>query len=158
MTHLEATAIPTLIAGKPVVILVVYLSPYRQLIGADLYVCFGGALPVIISGDLNAKRVDWNSRLTTRRGNLLSDYADGNSCLIFGSGTSTINPYNPSATPDVLDIVITRDISSLLHLASCGALSSYNLPVFISKMYRSSFQHPTDRPYFRLTDWTKFQT
>jgi len=41
-------------------------------------------------------------------GKLLRDYADENSCLtIFGPDSTTINPYNPSATPDVLDIVIT---------------------------------------------------
>jgi hypothetical protein len=27
--------------------------------------CFGGGLPVLMAGDLNAKHVDWNSRLTT---------------------------------------------------------------------------------------------
>ena len=67
----------------------------------------GGGLPVLMFGDLNAKHVDWNSRLTTRRGKRLHDYANGNSCLIFGSDTPTTNPYNPSATPDVLDIAVT---------------------------------------------------
>jgi hypothetical protein len=79
LTHLEATAVQTTMAGKPVVILVVYLSPCRPLIGADLDACSGGGLPVLMAGDLNAKHVDWNSRLTTRRGKLLRDYADGNS-------------------------------------------------------------------------------
>jgi hypothetical protein len=39
------------------------------LIGAELTACFGGGLPVLMAGDLNAKHVDWNSQLTTRRGN-----------------------------------------------------------------------------------------
>jgi hypothetical protein len=63
-----------------------------------------------MAGDLNAKHVDCNSRLTTRRGKLLRDYANGNSCLIFGPDTPTTNPYNPSATPDVLDIAVTKDL------------------------------------------------
>jgi hypothetical protein len=70
------------------------------MIGADLTACFGVGLPVLMAGDLNAKDVDWNSRLTTRRGKLLRDYADGNSCLIFGPNTTTTNHYL-SATPDV---------------------------------------------------------
>jgi hypothetical protein len=37
---------------------------------------------VLMAGDLNAKRVDWNSRLIMTRGKLLRDYASGNSCLI----------------------------------------------------------------------------
>src|SRR5215510_10611054 len=102
--------------------------------------------------------VDWNSRFTTRSGKLLRDYADGNSCLIFGPDTPTTNPYNHSATPDVLDIVITRDLPSSVHLASCSALSSDHLPVLIDTMCRSSFQNPPDRPDFKRTDWAKFQT
>ena len=91
-------------------ILGAYLSPSRPLIGADLTACFGGGLPVLMAGDLNSKHADWNSRLTTRRGKLLRDYADGNSCLIFGPDTPTTNPYNTSATPDVLDIAVTKDV------------------------------------------------
>ena len=69
LTHLEATAIQVTMAGKPVKILAVYLSPSSPLIGADLTACFGGVLPVLMAGDLNAKHMEWNSRMTTRRGN-----------------------------------------------------------------------------------------
>jgi len=84
LTHLEATAIQVTLAGRPVLILEAYLSPSRPLIGAELTACFGGGLPGLMAGDLNAKHVDWNSRLNTRRGKLLREYADVNSCLIFG--------------------------------------------------------------------------
>ena len=60
-------------------------------------------------GDLKAKHVIWNSRLTTRRGKFLRDYGDENSCLIFGLDPRTTNPYNPSATPYVLDITVKKD-------------------------------------------------
>jgi hypothetical protein len=112
LTHLEATAIQVTLTGRPVKILAAYLSPSRPLIGADVTACFDGGLPVLMAGDLNAKHVDWNSRLTTKRGNLLRDYADGNSCLIFGRDTPTTNPYNAPATPDFLDIVITRYLTA----------------------------------------------
>ena len=78
LTHLEATAIQVTMASKPVKILAAYLSPFRPLIGADLSACFGGGMPVLMAGDLNAKHVDWNSRLSTRR---------GNSCVIMPTGT-----------------------------------------------------------------------
>jgi len=58
MTHLGATAIQVILAGRPVKILVAYLSPSRPLIGADLTACFGGGLLVLMAGDLNAKYVD----------------------------------------------------------------------------------------------------
>jgi hypothetical protein len=115
-------------------------------------------MPVLLAGDLNAKHVDWNSRLTTTRGKLLRDYADGNSCLIFGPDTPTTNPYNPLVTPGVLDIVITKTLTSPVYLTLCSALSSDHLPVLIDTTCRLSFHHPPDRPDFRRTDWANFQT
>jgi len=41
---------------------------FQPLIGADLTACFGGRLPVLMAGDLNAKHMDWNSQLITFRG------------------------------------------------------------------------------------------
>jgi hypothetical protein len=81
-----------MLAEKPVIILAAYLSPFRPLIGADIDACFGRGLPVMLAGDLNAKHLDWNSRLSMRRGKLLRDYADEKSCLIFGPDTPTTNP------------------------------------------------------------------
>ena len=71
-------------------------------------------------------------------GEHLRDFADENSCLIFGPDTPTTNPYNPSATPDVLDIVITKDLPFPVYLTSCSALSSDNLPVLIVSIILST--------------------
>jgi hypothetical protein len=95
MIHLEATAIQVMLAARPVKILAAYLTPSRPLMGADLTACFGGELSVFLTGDLNAKNVDWNSRLTTRRRKLLRHYADENSCLILGSDTLNNHPIQP---------------------------------------------------------------
>jgi hypothetical protein len=95
LTHLEATAIQVTLSSKPVKILAVYLSSFRPLIGADQTACFGGGLPVLMAGDLNAKHVDWNSRLTTILGKLLRDYADWNSRLNLGPDSPSTNSYIP---------------------------------------------------------------
>ena len=60
LTHLEATSIQIMLAGRTVKVLAAYLSPCRPLIAADLDACFDGGLPVLLAGDLNAKHVDWN--------------------------------------------------------------------------------------------------
>jgi len=138
--HLEAAAIQVIMAGRPVKILAAYLPPSRPLIGAYLTACFGGGLPVLLAGDLNAKHVDRNSRFNTRREKLLRDYADENSCLILGPGAPTTNPYRSKATPGVLDIEMVKDIPFPVYLTSCSALSSDHLPVLIDTMCRSSFQ------------------
>ena len=156
LTHIDATAIQVTFAGRTVIVLADYLSLSRPLIGADLSSCFGWRLPVLMNGDLNAIHVDWNSRLSTRRGKVLRAYADDNSCLIFGLDSITTNPYNPSVTPDVLDIVITKPIP--VYLTSCSALSSDHLPVLIDTKCRSSFHYPPELPDFRRTEWANFQT
>jgi hypothetical protein len=111
-----------------------------------------------MAGDLNAKHADWNTRRTTRQGKLLRDFSDGNSCLIFGPDTPTNNPYNPSVTPDDLEIVLTQNLSFPVYLTSCSALSSDHLPVLIDTACRSSFLHLPDRPDFKRTDWANFHT
>jgi hypothetical protein len=110
-----------------------------------------------MAGDLYAKHVDWNSRLTTISGKLLRDYADRHSCLIHGPDSPTTVPYNPSATPDVLDIAVTKNLPTTVHLTACSALSSDHLPVLIDTTCRSSFLNPPDRPDFKRTDWPRFQ-
>ena len=138
-------------------ILAANVSPSRPLIVADLTSCFDGGLPVQMVGDLNAKHVDWNSQLNTRRGKFLRDYADGNSCLIFGPDTTTSNPYNFCATPVFLDIAIVKVLPFQVYLISCSALSSDHLPVRIDAACCSSFHHPPDGHDFRRTEWANFQ-
>jgi hypothetical protein len=120
--QLEAIAIQVVLAGRPVKILAVYLTQSRPLISADMDAYSGGGLPGLMAGDLGAKHLDWNSRLTTTREKRLRNYADGNSCLIFGPVSPTRNPGNHCATLDVLDIVITRALTSSVALTFCSAL------------------------------------
>jgi hypothetical protein len=94
---LEATGIQVTLAGRPVKIIAAYLSPSRPLIGVDLTAYFGGRVPVLIVDDLNAKQ--WNSRLTTKRGKLLLDYADGNSYLIFVQTPQLTTLITPALLP-----------------------------------------------------------
>ena len=107
----------------------------------------------MMAGDVNAKHVDWNLRLNKRRGKLLREYADGNSCLIFGNRLPNHQIIQPLVTPDVLHIVITKNLSFPVYLVSCSALSSDHLPVLIDTSCRSSLLNPPDRPDFRRTDW-----
>jgi len=108
LTYLQATVIQVTLLSKPVKIRETYLSRSQALIGADLTACFGGGLTTLIAGDVNKKDVDWNSRRTTRRAKLLR-------YLIFGLDIPTTNPYNPYAPLDILEIVITKNLSSLVY-------------------------------------------
>ena len=85
----------------------------------------------MLAGDLNDKDVDWTSRLSRRRAKLKRDYSDETSCLIFGTDSPNTNPHNLSVTLDVLDIVITKNMSFPVYQTSYSALSSDDLPVLI---------------------------
>jgi hypothetical protein len=95
--------------------------------------------------------------MTTVRGKLLRDYDDRRSRLIHGPDSPTTVPYYPSATPDVLDIAVTKNLRTPVHLTACSALSSDHLSILIDTTCRSSFLNPPDRPDFKRTDWSKFQ-
>ena len=111
-----------MLANGPLKILAVYLSPSWPLIDLDLSACLGGGVPVLMVADLNAKHMDWNSRLITTGGRLGCNYANENSCLIYRSDTPTTLPYNSSTTPDVLDIVFTKNLVTTVYLSTCSAL------------------------------------
>jgi hypothetical protein len=157
LTQLEATAIYIMLASGPMKIMAVYFSPSRPLMGTDLSASLSGGFPVLMAGDLNAKHVDWNLKLITTRGRLLSDCANENSCLIYEPDAPTTIPYNSSAIPDVLGIVLTKDLATPVYLTTCSALSSDHLPVLIDTRYGSPFLNLPDRPDCRWTDWVKFQ-
>ena len=110
-----------------------------------------------MAGYLSAKHIESNSRLVTKRSRLLCDYADKNSCLIYGLKTPTTIPYNLSGPPDVLDIVITKDLVTPVYLTTCSALTLDHLPTLIDTRCRSSFLSPPDCPDLRRTEWSKFQ-
>jgi hypothetical protein len=140
--------------SKPVRILAVYLSPSRPLITTDLSACIGGGLPDLMAGDLNAKHMEWNSRIFTRRGRFLLDYTDKNSCPIYGPNTPTKVPYNLSAAPDVLDMVITKDLTTPVHLRTSSALNANHLRIPIDTGCRSFYLNLPNRPNLRKTEWS----
>jgi len=149
----EATAIQAVLASKPVKILAVYLSPTQPLIASDLSACLGGGLPVLMAGDLNAKHVEWNSGLITKRQTCVTMLIRINASSV----CRTLLPlYTPTyTTPDVPDIPIMTDVVSPVYLTTCSALSSVHIPVLIDTM--SIFLSPPDRRDLRTTGWPNFQ-
>jgi hypothetical protein len=157
LRHLEATAIHLVSANRPVKIVAAYLSLTRPLIELDLNECLSGGLPVLMASDLIAKHTDWNSRFITTRGALLRDYANRNACLIYVPEFPTTVPYQQTAKPDVLDIVLVKDFVLPLHLTVCPALSSDDLLVLIDTTCRTSFRNLLDRPDFKRMDLVAYQ-
>jgi hypothetical protein len=77
--------------------------------------------------------------------------------MIYGHKSPTSIPYNSTADPDVLDIVITKVLTFPVYLTSCGAIRSDHLPVLMDTTFRSSFRKLPAGPDYRRTDCVKIQ-
>jgi len=93
LTHLEATVIQVTPAGKPMLIFATYPFAFPPTDRSSPERLFRRGIAGLLPGDLKFKHVAWNSRLNTRRGKHLHDYADENSCLILSVRFYT-NPGN----------------------------------------------------------------
>ena len=100
--------------------------------------CISRGISVHLASDLNAKHKDWNSRLNFPRGVLLKEFASKNSCSVHGPDSPTTIPSCPTVTPNVLDIVVVKDIVLPMNLAVCSAHSSDHFPVTVDLRARSS--------------------
>ena len=76
---MEVTDICLNIGERPYKLVAVYISPLRSLCDAELSEYISGGKPILLSGDLNAKHKDWNSRRNSPKGVLLKEFASTNS-------------------------------------------------------------------------------
>ena len=59
--------------------------------------------------------------------------------------------------PDVLDILITKDLVTAVYMTTCSARRSDHVPVLVDTRCRSSFLNTPDSPELMRTDWSKVQ-
>ena len=104
-----------------------FAFPPTECSGPDLLFRRG-----IASLHLNVKHMDLNSRLNTVQGKLLRDYADENSCLIFGLDSPTTKPYNYGCRSHLAlrGAVVTRNsgVPELRGTPGCGSHPEFRMP------------------------------
>jgi hypothetical protein len=110
-----------------------------------------------MAGDLNAKHMDWNSRLTTAKGLFLRGYANRNTCVTYGLDYPTTAPYTHNDPPEELDKVVVKNFVHPLHLTVSSAPSSDQPHVLIDITCLSSYQNLQDRPDFQRMDCATIQ-
>ncbi|GJQ71903.1 hypothetical protein Trydic_g3012 [Trypoxylus dichotomus] len=126
---IEATAATVNLATGPVKLVAAYKAPNRQLLEDDLSEIFDTRGAVILAGDLNAKHPSWNSRRTNASGTCLRRFADDLHLLVDATAEPTIYPHNEQ--PDVLDIVVMKDVAQFHQLTILNELSSDHNPVLL---------------------------
>ncbi|GJQ79543.1 hypothetical protein Trydic_g16390 [Trypoxylus dichotomus] len=122
LINIEATAVTVNLATGPVKLVAAYKAPNRQLLEDDLSEIFDTRGAVILAGDLNAKHPSWNSRWTNASGTYLRRFADDLHLLVDATAEPTIFPHN--GQPDVLDIVVMKDVAQFHQLTVRNELSS----------------------------------
>lgn len=112
----------------------------------------------IAGGDFNAKHPQWGSRLVTPRGRELYKAKTSMNLEVVSTGQPTYWPTDRNKTPDVIDICVTKGLSSkYLKAESCLDLSSDHSPIIISV---SNQIHKKDYPPTlsnKKTDWECFR-
>ncbi|PSN53748.1 hypothetical protein C0J52_02213, partial [Blattella germanica] len=78
-------------------------------------------------------------------------------CDVHGPTSQTYNPYVRDFRTDVLDIVITKDISFQFDLNVCVALNSDHYPVILDAHCRASFKAPLTRYDQRRVNWNDYK-
>src|SRR5699024_4657183 len=107
----------------------VYCPPAAVMMEEDLEALLDERGSIIVAGDLNAKHTTWNSRRNNTRGTALFNFTSGRNVEVLGPNEPT--HHGGIGQPDVLDIVIVKDLALEAHLDVVNDLSSDHLPVLL---------------------------
>ncbi|CAG4998797.1 unnamed protein product [Parnassius apollo] len=98
-------------AGEELRIYAAYRPPGTPFCSSDVRTVMEGETPTIIAGDLNAKHPAWGSRVINPPGHELYEDAERYSYDVLGPEEPTHVPTDPRKRPDVLDIVLSRNVN-----------------------------------------------
>lgn len=152
LAQAEANTIELNTNMGPIRFVSIYKPPHKPLDPNDLHELLNSGKPTIIAGDLNSKHPSWNSRMSNKNGRILRNYADTNHLAIIGPDEPT-HYHHAGFLPDVLDILIAKNINIPMDLATVSELNSDHNPVIVH------INNPTDRDtneQRKKTDWPKF--
>lgn len=153
LNHMEATSITVRTANGTLTLIAAYNRPNLLLLEEDLSVIFDGRNATILAGDLNSKHPTWNSRTANRNGNCLRRFADDFELTVDGPDEPT--HHTPNARPDVLDIVVMKNVTMTHQLNVLSELSSDHNPVLLQI---GDPTHNQDEPrHIQTISWPAFK-
>ncbi|GJQ80516.1 hypothetical protein Trydic_g12407 [Trypoxylus dichotomus] len=152
LQNVEATNITVNMATGPVQLIAAYKAPNKLMLEADLSEIFSTRRATILAGDLNAKHPTWNSKVTNASGKCLRRFADDFNLVVDATPEPTIYPHN--GQPDVLDIVVMRNVTQFHQLTVLNELSSDHNPVILQ--LGQSVPEDEDTPTRHTVSWPAF--
>lgn len=134
-----------------------YLQPKRSISILDLNTIFSSNLPTILAGDLNSKHPCWYSRVSNPNGRKLFKIMNKCDWMVIGPDEPTYFPTHENRHPDVLDILVCKNISGIISQDVIVELDSDHVPVII-EMDAISLSSSCDlRLPSNKVDWELFQ-
>ncbi|CAG5055373.1 unnamed protein product [Parnassius apollo] len=138
-------------AGEELRIYAAYHPPGTPFCSSDIRRVMEGDTPIIIAGDLNAKNPAWGSRVITPPGLELYEDAEKSLYDVLGPEEPTHVPTDPRRHPDVLDIVLTRNVNYPIVVEVLYDLPSQHLPLLITLGLKAVTTPP--RAFKTRVDW-----
>lgn len=156
LKSIEATAIVVKTAEGPITIISAYHQPGKQFDNEDFEKLIPQTGATVIAGDLNSKHPDWHSRAQNTNGKSLRNALLRLGAKAWGPENPTHYPANLKQRPDVLDIVISKNIYENIAVESIGKLTSDHNPIIFNLEHEKT-ETAQERNYNK-TNWTIFKT
>ncbi|GJQ70067.1 hypothetical protein Trydic_g22546 [Trypoxylus dichotomus] len=129
-----------------------YSSPQNNIEETDIDAVFNSQHPTILTGDLNSKHLQWNSKTLNRKGKQLKTIVDERN-LTVDAPTEDTHIHTPTGSTNVLDLVILKNVTTPYYLETINDLSSDHLSVIMTVSIESSNIEHT----IGTTNWQKFE-
>jgi hypothetical protein len=155
--YAESCTVSICLGNTVVKISSIYCSPSATRSQSKLF--FNHVLnqpgPLVVSGDFNAKHIDWNNTSNDRKGSDLAKILNHLNFKIFKPNEPTLYPYN--GDPSCVDFVVAKSYDSVSSIEVLNDLSSDHLPLLFNINLQSvqSFSH--SQLNLSKVNWTKFR-
>lgn len=133
MLSLEIVGVKIFLAnGSQMKIYSTYLQPRKKLSVRDLNcILQNDSNPIIAAGDFNSKHPAWFSRLANPNGRILFNKMTQSDWTVCAPDEPTFFPTQQGILPDVLDIVICKNVTGIISQEVLIDLDSDHVPVLI---------------------------
>ncbi|RVE41206.1 hypothetical protein evm_014144, partial [Chilo suppressalis] len=146
--------IRTKAGDKDLKVYAAYKPPQTQVQETDMDAIFCDDVPTILAGDLNCKHSAWGSLKTNHEGRKLLSLSESRNFEAVGPPDATHIPSDPLRSPDTIDIVLHKNISSPISVEVLYSTSTQHLPLLICLNLDPNVVPPSP-PRFK-TDWEAY--
>ena len=152
---IEAVAVEVPLHGYKILIVVVYIAPKKKIRIEDFNKIFHLHAKVLLMGDFNAKRVEWNCFSNNNRGNELIKLCLHYHLQLHAPEMPTHFPTR--GRPSVIDLYISKNIRCLTEPVTFQIFSSDHNPVGIKLLAKPLFQKKLVFRDYRNARWNNFK-